>query len=174
MSEKVTIRTATINDARLLADLGAITFHDTFVSFNTEKDMELYLAKNFSTGQLERELKEDGTTFIIAEHNGEAVGYAKMRSPDEPDGLNESNQFEIERIYSRKEYLGKSVGKTLMEACLNIGKEAGHKVAWLGVWEHNPRAISFYEKWGFQKFGTHAFLLGTDLQTDVLMKKELS
>jgi len=173
MSEVITIRTASINDARLLADLGAITFHDTFVSFNTDKDMELYLKKNFSAEQLELELKEEGTIFIIAEHNGEAVGYAKLRVQEEPEGLNESNQIEIERIYSRKEYFGKAVGRTLMEACLNIGKARGHKVAWLGVWEHNPRAISFYEKWGFQKFGTHAFVLGTDLQTDILMKKEL-
>jgi ribosomal protein S18 acetylase RimI-like enzyme len=173
MGEDVTIRTASIRDARLLADLGAKTFHDTFKPSNTEKDMELYLAKNFSTEQLERELKEAGTTFIIAEHNGEAVGYAKMRTQEEPEGLNESNQIEIERFYSRKEYFGKAVGKTLMEACLKIGKAAGHKVAWLGVWEHNPRAIAFYEKWGFQRFGTHAFVLGTDLQTDILMKKEI-
>jgi ribosomal protein S18 acetylase RimI-like enzyme len=61
-----------------------------------------------------------------------------------------------------------------MEACLNFAKDAGHKVAWLGVWEHNPRAIAFYEKWGFKQFGTHPFLLGKDLQTDILMKKELT
>jgi diamine N-acetyltransferase len=173
MSENVTIRTASIKDARLLSYLGAKTFQDTFMSSNTEKDMDLYLAKNFSKEQLERELKEDGTTFIIAEHNGEAVGYAKMRAQEEPEGLNESNQIEIERIYSRKEYFGKAVGKALMEACLNLAMAAGHKVAWLGVWENNPRAISFYEKWGFRKFGTHPFVLGTDLQTDILMKKEL-
>jgi ribosomal protein S18 acetylase RimI-like enzyme len=173
MSENVTIRTASIKDARLLSYLGAKTFQDTFMSSNTEKDMDLYLAKNFSKEQLERELKEDGTTFIIAEHNGEAVGYAKMRAQEEPEGLNESNQIEIERIYSRKEYFGKAVGKALMGACLNLAMAAGHKVAWLGVWENNPRAISFYEKWGFRKFGTHPFVLGTDLQTDILMKKEL-
>lgn len=173
MNENVTIRTASINDARLLADLGAITFHDTFVTFNTEKDMELYLAKNFSTAQLERELNEEGTKFIIAERNGEAVGYAKMRAQEEPEGLNEPNQIEIERIYTRKEYFGKAVGKTLMDACLNIAKSGGHKVVWLGVWEHNPRAIAFYVKCGFEKFGTHPFVLGTDLQTDILMKKEL-
>ena len=174
MNENITIRTASIKDARLLADLGAITFHDTFMSSNTEKDMELYLEKNFSAGQLERELKEEGTTFIIAELNGEAVGYAKMRTQEEPEGLNESNQIEIERIYSRKEYFGKAVGKTLMEACLSFARSGGHKVAWLGVWEHNPRAIAFYVKCGFEKFGTHPFVLGTDLQTDILMKKEIS
>ncbi|HMG94256.1 MAG TPA: GNAT family N-acetyltransferase [Chryseolinea sp.] len=173
MSENIRIRTATINDARLLAELGATTFHDTFKSSNTDEDMKLYLANNFSTEQLESEFKEEGSIFIIAEDKDKAVGYAKMRKAGEPEGLNESNQIEIERIYSSKEYIGKAVGKTLMEACLDIAKKAGHNVAWLGVWEHNPRAISFYEKWGFIRFGTHPFLLGTDLQTDILMKKQL-
>jgi diamine N-acetyltransferase len=173
MSENIRIRIASIDDARLLAELGAKTFRDTFISSNTDEDMKLYLEKNFSKEQLERELKEQGTIFIIAEDADKAVGYAKMRRPEEPEGLNEPNQIEIERIYSAKEYLGRSVGKTLMEGCLAVAKQGGHKVAWLGVWEHNPRAISFYQKWGFIQFGSHPFLLGTDLQTDILMKKEL-
>ena len=173
MSGTFNIRTASIDDATLLAELGAKTFRDTFMSSNTDDDMKLYLEKNFSRAQLESELNEEGTIFIIAEDNKTAVGFAKMRRTEEPEGLNESNQIEIERIYSSKEYIGKAVGKTLMEACLNIAKQAGHKVAWLGVWEHNPRAIAFYEKWGFKKFGTHPFILGTDLQTDILMMKKL-
>lgn len=135
--------------------------------------MKLYLEQNFNIERLTRELQEEGSIFLIAEDENSVVGYARVRKGGEPEGLNESNQIEIERIYSRKEYFGKSVGKTLMEACLAIAKSDGHKVAWLGVWEHNPRAISFYEKWGFKKFSAHPFLLGTDLQTDILMKKEL-
>ncbi|MEY3918157.1 MAG: Protease synthase and sporulation negative regulatory protein 1, partial [Bacteroidota bacterium] len=44
---------------------------------------------------------------------------------------------------------------------------------WLGVWEHNPRAIRFYEKQGFVKFDQHIFQLGDDEQTDILMKLSL-
>jgi ribosomal protein S18 acetylase RimI-like enzyme len=44
---------------------------------------------------------------------------------------------------------------------------------WLGVWEKNERAINFYHRWGFEKFGEHDFILGDDVQTDWLMKKEL-
>lgn len=173
MDNNITVRTASLKDAKLLAELGAKTFYDTFIVSNTAQDMKLYLENNFSIEQLERELKEDGTTFIIALDDSQAVGYAKMRRNHQPDGLNETNQIEIERIYSSKDYIGKSVGKTLMETCLSIARGGGHKVVWLGVWEHNPRAISFYKKWGFKQFGTHPFLLGTDLQTDILMVKGL-
>jgi ribosomal protein S18 acetylase RimI-like enzyme len=173
LNEEIKIRKATLTDTQLLMSLGAKTFNDTFESSNTKEDMELYLADNFNVERLTRELKEEGSTFLIAEFGETPVGYARTRTAEEPEGLKESNQIEIERIYSRKEFLGKSVGKALMEGCLKLAKEGGHKVAWLGVWEHNPRAISFYEKWGFKRFGTHPFLLGKDLQTDILMKKEL-
>jgi len=43
----------------------------------------------------------------------------------------------------------------------------------LGVWEKNIRALAFYRKYGFEQFSQHDFLLGKDLQTDILMKKIL-
>lgn len=172
MNEKITIRLASLDDATMLTELGAKTFYETFEAFNWEEDMKLYLAKNFTVGQLTIELNDDGSTFLVAQHGATAVGYAKLRQQQtQPEGLEEANTIEIERIYSRKEYLGKEVGKALMEGCLNLAKQKGHKIIWLGVWEHNPRAIAFYEKWGFEKFGSHDFILGQDLQTDILMKK---
>jgi len=174
VEEQIAIRSASVEDAPLLAELSAKTFYDTFVSFNTEEDMKSYIEKNFSIGQLDRELREEGTTFLLAQIGDSVIGYAKLRRQEQPEGLKETNIIEIERIYSTKEYLGKQVGKALMEACLNLAKQGGHKVIWLGVWEHNSRAISFYEKWGFEKFGSHPFMLGKDLQTDLLMKKTLT
>jgi ribosomal protein S18 acetylase RimI-like enzyme len=44
---------------------------------------------------------------------------------------------------------------------------------WLGVWEKNFRAQKFYEKWGFEKFSEHVFLMGDDPQIDWLLKKPL-
>lgn len=173
VKEKITIRLASLSDASMLAELGAKTFYETFASFNTEEDMKSYMEKNFTVDQLACELKEKGTTFLLAQQDQAVVGYAKLRKHEQPGGLKEENTIEIERIYSSKEYLGKQVGKTLMEACLKLAKRDGHNVIWLGVWEHNPRAISFYEKWGFEKFGSHPFMLGKDLQTDLLMKKIL-
>jgi ribosomal protein S18 acetylase RimI-like enzyme len=41
------------------------------------------------------------------------------------------------------------------------------------VWEHNQRAIDFYTRWGFEKFGDIDFLLGNDLQNDWMMQRPL-
>jgi diamine N-acetyltransferase len=47
------------------------------------------------------------------------------------------------------------------------------RFVWLGVWEKNLAAISFYEKRGFHKMGSHSFRMGDEIQNDVIMKKEV-
>lgn len=90
-----------------------------------------------------------------------------------PEGSNHADAIEIERLYAHKNYLGKRVGHMLMQTCLAFAKKMGCSVLWLGVWENNSRAIAFYERNGFVRFGQHTFMLGNDEQTDWLMKKTL-
>ena len=70
------------------------------------------------------------------------------------------NGFEIERIYLIAAFQGKGLGKKLLTKVLNMGKEMGYKKVWLGVWENNFKAIRFYKKYGFKKFGQHNFFVG--------------
>ena len=50
-------------------------------------------------------------------------------------------------------------------------QQRGSTTAWLGVWEHNPRAIAFYRKWGFTPVGEHCFAVGDDPQRDVILER---
>ncbi len=58
-----------------------------------------------------------------------------------------------------------------MNACINGVKQRGSDVIWLGVWEKNPKAISFYKKFGFVEVGDQVFPLGNDPQRDIVMKR---
>ncbi|HTJ51739.1 MAG TPA: GNAT family N-acetyltransferase [Cyclobacteriaceae bacterium] len=168
------IRRATLNDALLLTTLGASTFEETFREQNTAEDMKLYLENNFTVQKLEQEIQEEGNIFLLAFDDQNAAGFVKLRpGVEKPEGLDDANAFELERIYVAKDYFGKKVAHALMEASLDLAKSLGYKTLWLGVWEENYRALAFYDKWGFEKFGSHPFLLGTDLQTDLLLKKKL-
>ena len=168
-----TTRLATLDDVDTLVKVSVKTFRDTFAEVNTKEDMKIYLAKAFSRDQLIKEITDPASTFLLALDGESVVGYAKLNEGEGRNELNGERGIEIERIYTLKDYLGKRVGKLLMQTCLDVAAERGHKMVWLGVWEYNPRAIAFYEKWGFKKFGSHPFLLGNDLQTDLLMKKYL-
>ncbi|MBL0743203.1 GNAT family N-acetyltransferase [Chryseolinea lacunae] len=174
MTNAITIRTATAHDASLLASLGWKTFYETFAPLNHEPDVKMYVDKNFTTEQLTLELNDALSVFFIAELDGTAVGYAKLRMHPNKEAPPDTFSIELERIYSDSNYLGKNVGKTLLQTCLDFAKAKAYNTIWLGVWERNPRARAFYEKWGFEQYASHDFLLGTDLQTDLLYKKKIT
>ena len=66
-----------------------------------------------------------------------------------------------------------SKDKDLLEHTISLAIEHGKKYVWLGVWEHNERAKRFYEKNGFYRIGAHSFVVGDDVQTDYVMRKDL-
>jgi diamine N-acetyltransferase len=167
--EVYTTRFASPEDAETLVEVGKKTFRDTFAADNTAEDMTSYLEKTFTIDQINKDLQDGNCIFILLYHGEHIAGYAKLRK-DVP-GLNDLANIEIERLYACKQYIGKKAGKALMQACLKVAVTLGYKAMRLGVWEQNARAISFYERWGFKKVGAHPFLLGSDLQTDLVMEK---
>lgn len=165
------IRYATNDDAQLIADISHQTFYETFAAGNSKEDMDKFLNEQFTKGKLMLEVGAPENIFLLAYDNEEIAGYAKLRDSKAPLLLGNSNALEIARIYAMTHLIGKGIGRALMQACIDIAKEKGKEVIWLGVWEKNQRALDFYARWGFEKFDETGFLLGNDLQTDWLMKK---
>lgn len=166
------LRKANQKDVDTLLKISIETFQDTFGPHNTPEDMQLYVAKNFSADRIREEIDTPGSVFFLAFDGSQLVGYARVRENTRPE-LSAMAALEIERIYVVKEYFGKQLGKELLHACIHHATKNNARAIWLGVWEHNPRAIAFYTKSGFEKFSEHTFVLGTDRQTDWLMKKTL-
>jgi len=170
----VKMRRANPDDANLLAELGARTFQDTFGAENTSEDMTAYVAAAFNPAQQTAELAHPASTFFIAEVGGVAAGYAKLHAGEPEKGIEGSKPIELVRLYVSREWLGCGVGEALMSACLDEARRAGYETIWLGVWERNARAQSFYRKWNFRPVGEHLFLLGSDQQRDILMERTTS
>ncbi|WP_229310453.1 GNAT family N-acetyltransferase [Leadbetterella byssophila] len=68
---------------------------------------------------------------------------------------------------------GKRYGQLLYEKAIEEAKSRGITKLWLGVWEENVKALGFYQRNGFETFGSHIFTLGKHPQVDLLMKKQL-
>jgi ribosomal protein S18 acetylase RimI-like enzyme len=170
------IRHAVVDDAQLLAELGARTFSETFAADkrNRPEDIAAYLASSFGQGQQGAELSDSRSTFLIAEVDGVAVGYAKLRTGRAPRGVTGEKPTELVRLYVSQEWHGRGIGPALMRACIDEAKRRGYRTLWLGVWEHNQRALAFYRKWEFREAGQHIFQLGDDPQTDILMERSVS
>jgi ribosomal protein S18 acetylase RimI-like enzyme len=167
------IRKINIDDLEALRNLSIQTFMETFEEVNTEEDMQKYLDENLSIEKLKTELENVNSEFYFAENNGEILGYLKLNFKDAQTEKLKENHFEIERIYVLKAFLGQKIGQILFDKAIEIGREKNLEYVWLGVWEENHRAIKFYEKNGFEIFGKHDFILGEDVQTDLLMKMKI-
>jgi ribosomal protein S18 acetylase RimI-like enzyme len=166
------IEKVTAADAKLVTELSRKTFYDTFIEHNSEEDMMQFLDTYFIEPNIAEELSRPTNICYVAYDNNEAVGYANLRENNHAQ-LKSDSCLEIGRIYVVENTIGKGIGKLLMQQSLNTAIELNKEIIWLGVWEHNPRAIQFYQKWGFEKFGEHKFILGKDVQNDWLMKRQV-
>jgi diamine N-acetyltransferase len=165
---------ATDADARLLADLGARLFADAFGTMNGPDDLRVYLANTYSPDRQLAELRDESRAVWIAESRGEPVGYAMLRRDSRSSCVDAQRPVEVQRIYADRSWHGRGVGRALFDACVEQAHAWECDVVWLGVWERNPRAIAFYEKWGFRRVGEQRFLVGTDSQHDQVMALRLA
>ena len=176
MFEQPHIHTATPADAEPLAALAERTFRDTFGDDNSIGDMEAYVRESFSLDRVRAELADDVNTFLLAFMDSEEQpnGYAKLRTGTTDPSVTGPDPVELQRLYVDRSAIKHGVGAALMRASLDAARSAGHRTLWLGVWERNARAISFYERWQFERVGDHVFRLGSDHQTDLIMARPVA
>jgi ribosomal protein S18 acetylase RimI-like enzyme len=170
----ITTRRAAPGDAALLAELGATTFTETFAAANDPADFAAYMAEAFGESIQRAELEDSDVTVILAERAGEAVGYVLLREGPAPSLVRGFDVLEIVRLYARQSAIGTGVGSVLMQRCIHEAATRGKEALWLGVWEKNVRAIEFYRRHEFFEAGTQPFLLGTDLQSDLVMVRRIA
>lgn len=171
--DKIEIKKVTLSDINALQLIGRQTFSETFADKNTEGNMKKYLDENFSYDQLKLELNIPDSEFYFASIHDKVIGYLKLNLGQAQTELKDLKALEIERIYVLKEFHGKKVGQVLYNTALQTATRSKVDYLWLGVWEKNFRAISFYKKNGFVEFDHHIFRLGDEEQTDIMMKLKL-
>jgi ribosomal protein S18 acetylase RimI-like enzyme len=170
---QITIQPVKSSEIALLATLSRKTFYETFHEQNTKEDIDLFLETTFNYQALQKEFADITNEFFFANTQNEIAGYLKISDNAKPCQLRNVDAIEIARIYTIKEKIGKGIGKAMLEYAITKAKNKLKKVLWLGVWERNRRAIDFYSRFGFQKFGEHVFMVGNDAQTDWLMKLDI-
>ena len=151
----VSLRELTVADAAVLRNISIATFTETFADSNSADDMALYITQRFSENQLAQELANPESFFYTAEVQGQTVGYLKLNTGDAQTEPQQENTLEIERIYVLGTHHGHGVGQALYQHALTIANQRAASYIWLGVWEHNYRALRFYQKNGFTAFGQH-------------------
>src|SRR5687768_7970046 len=119
------VRRAAPDEASLVAELGARTFRATFAADNTPDDIELYITSAFALHQIEAELSDPASMFLLAYAGERALGYAKLRAGDVPACIRGPRPVELVRLYVDHSIIGKGYGAALLEACLEWARASG-------------------------------------------------
>lgn len=171
--DSVIIQKITLNEVEALQAISRLTFYETFADVNTKENMSRYLENDLSLERLSAELNNLNSEFFFASLENEIIGYLKINYKSAQNEHKTANSLEIERIYVLKAFLGKKVGKLLLEHAFDLANQKQLDFIWLGVWEENHRAIHFYKQFGFEEYDKHIFMLGEDAQTDIFMRRKL-
>jgi len=171
--ENIEIEKVTLANIEQLQCISRQTFIETFSEVNTESNLNKYLDESFNISRLTSEIQNLNSEFYFAVIDTKVVGYLKINYGDAQTELKNDKTLELERIYVLKEFHGKKVGQILFRKAFQIAEQRNVDFLWLGVWEKNHRALKFYMKNGFTTFDKHAFKLGDDVQTDIMMKLQI-
>ncbi len=160
-----------VADLEDLVSIGRKTYYDTFHSMNTEETMTAYLDEAFDVGRITEELNNPKSEFYFLYDDGVRAGYFKVNFYPAQSDINDPDSLELERIYVDAANKGRGYGRFMIDSAVSIAKAGGCGRIWLGVWEHNHNAISFYKKMGFEIVDTHSFRMGDELQNDYILSK---
>ncbi|MEM8847102.1 MAG: GNAT family N-acetyltransferase [Bacteroidota bacterium] len=165
------LRKCTLSDLENLVWISKKTFVDTFEKDNNPEDFKQYVEAAFNEKKIKEELLNPASHFYFVLEAEVLIGYLKLNEAKAQTDVQDENSIELERIYVLKNHQGKRAGRWMLEEAIELSKnQEGKHYLWLGVWEHNTKAIQFYERNGFRKFGKHSFFIGKDEQIDWLMR----
>lgn len=170
----VSIRTAAITDAETIATISRETFYNAYAAYNTAENMQMYMQQFFSIDKITEDFSDENIIYLLAYDDNNIAGYAKLKDKSVPETrLSSDNVIEVARIYSAVNKISTGIGSKLLNESIAIANKRNRNFIWLDVWQQNVKAVKFYERFGFDKFGTYHFILGDDVQDDWLMAKKL-
>ncbi|KAF7554850.1 hypothetical protein G7Z17_g2587 [Cylindrodendrum hubeiense] len=173
--EPTTIRQARVEDVIAIAELGAHVFTATFAHSVSPDELQNFLDESYTTAAITKDINDNTKDIIVAtKPDGTVLGFGYLtRGSNEPCVADVDDKVELQRIYVHPSAHGKGIGGLLATRIESMAQERGFKNIWLGVWEENHKAIKAYEKWGYKQVGDHDFVIGSVVQTDYIMLKEL-
>jgi len=169
----ISMELASPEDAAGLARLKAATFIETFAQDNAPEHVQAHVAREFTAEAVKRTLEDERSTTWWLLDDGVPVGFLKVNRGEAQTEPHLRDGLEIEQIYVLATHHGRRLGSLLMEHAITTARDEGYPYIWLGVWEHNHKALAVYEHLGFFAIGDHTFLFGDEEQRDLLMRLDL-
>lgn len=144
----VTIRKAAIHDIEQLPALAKITYLETYPDYFSEKDLEVLFGQAYQQ-KLPDELINPDIQYLVCEHHGKLIGYAKLHYL--------TDHVFLDKLYLRSEYQGRGLGKKLLMEVYQLAADKNYNAIQLRAAENKP-SIPFYEKHGFIELSRNRYV----------------
>ncbi len=153
-----------------LSLLAQKTYVDAFGHSFQPDDLDAHLTANLSENTFKEFLSRDA--ILVAVDDEIIIGFVQFGQAEGYDEIISDHDWTIKRLYVLRDYQNKGIGSQLMHKTLDVMKENTVKRVFLDVWEHNPGAIRFYQRFGFEVIGTQKFKVASGAETsdDLVMR----
>ncbi len=169
----MTIRLANITDAQAIAHLLQRVFTQTYATAIPPATLSRYLAQEFSPAALALKLADPNAINLIAEASGNIIAFSGIEPQPIPHHPEQANTAELTKFYVDANFHGRGIAAQLLARALESAKQRGWRTLWLCVWEHNSRAIAFYQKHGFAQVSHTEVYVEDIVFHDLVMTKDL-
>ncbi len=153
----ISITKPSLYELTVLTDIARTSFLESHGHSATLAEIEAYVNSKLNLETLKAELLEERNSFHLVSYQERPVGYSKIILDCPLDKLPAQNITKLERLYLLQDFHGLQLGQALLKHNLQLSREAGQAGTWLYTWVENHRAITFYQKMGFQIVGRYDF-----------------
>lgn len=147
------IRKAHPADAPVIAQIGAVSFSQSFGHLYPEDVLKRYLQRTYASEKIRYSLTKENNMYFVAEENGAVVGFLKLKKNSKHNMIKDRKQIQLQKIYLLPERTGLGAGTLLMEFTKKLMDEFLPVTLWLMVYENNKGAITFYQRLGYETIG---------------------
>lgn len=162
-------------DAEALSRFAEAAFTRTFGSLYDPADLRDFLAGWNPPGRLLVELEDpEWAVALVRGSDATIIGFAKTGPVDLdlPEGSPAGPAVELHQLYVAEEAKGSGVADALMDWALAWARERA-AFLYLSVFTENPRAQSFYRRYGFVDVGRNPFRVGKHVDEDRIWRLKL-
>lgn len=167
-----TIRRATVADAAAVSDLFHRSFTATFGHLYPPEDLAGFL-EGCPPERFESEAQDaDFAVFVGLDAAGQLLGYCTL-GPQDLGLEGEGRWWVLRQLYLDEAAKGSGLAQALMREGVAEARARGVENLYLTVWVENHRARRFYEQHGFEEVGSYAFVVGSTVDDDRILRLKL-
>jgi diamine N-acetyltransferase len=165
--QETKLRSAHMGDVPTIQAIAYAAWPEAFKDILSNDQIEYMLKMMYEEEVLERQLWVEGHGYLIAEKNGQPVGFCGFEH-HKSDGATK-----VHKLYLLPDFKQQGIGRELLQGVERKAQFVGDKKVYLNVNKYN-QAIDFYKQMGYQITKEEVIDIGNGyVMDDYVMEKKI-